>query len=43
MTELGALVLVSARAAWVVSERAGKAGHLEPLVRTMGDNDGASE
>ena len=39
---LGAAVSVSAGAALEVLERAGKAGHSDPLVRTLGKNVGAS-
>ena len=42
VAESGATVLVSAGAVWVVLLRAGKAGHSGPLVRTLGENDGAS-
>ena len=38
----GAAVSVSAGAACAVSGRAGKAGHLDPLVRTLGENAGTS-
>ena len=38
----GAAVLVSAGSAWAVSARAGKAGHSDPLVRTLGEKDGVS-
>ena len=39
---LGAVVLVSAGGAWAVLACAGKACHLDPLVRTLGENAGAS-
>ena len=40
---LVAAVLVSAGAVWAVSLHASKAGHLDPIVRILGDNAGASE
>ena len=39
---LGEAVLVSACVVWAVSAQDGKAGHLSPLLRTLGDNAGAS-
>ena len=38
----GAEVLVRAGAVRVVSARADKAGHLDPFVRTLGENSGVS-
>ena len=38
----GAAVLVSPGAAWAALVRAGKAGHLSPLGRTLGESSGAS-
>ena len=42
MAGLGAAVSVSAGDVWSVLVRAGKAGHLAPRVRTLGENAGAS-
>ena len=42
MSGSGALVMVSAGSAWSVLVRAGEAGHSSPLVRTLGENAGAS-
>ena len=39
---LGSAVLVSTGAAWAVLARAGRAGHLYPLGRTLGENTGVS-
>ena len=38
----GAAVSVSSEDAWAASARACKAGHSDPLVRTLGENAGAS-
>ena len=38
----GVELSVSNVATWAVLVRAGKAGHLDPLVRTLGENEGAS-
>ena len=38
----GEAVSVSAWSAWAVSELSGKAGHYAPVVRTLGENAGAS-
>ena len=42
MAGLGTEVSVSAEAAWAVSERTGKAGHSDLLMRMLGENAGAS-
>ena len=42
MASLEEEVLVSAGTTWAVSARASKAGHLDPLMSTLGENDGTS-